>query len=203
MNVVKSCTYSFSSTNAQSFIWKDCGLKLHMPERNTSDGAPLQVHLQTCLAGQFSFPPESEPVSAVYHVAASSKLGKPITMEVQHCANIRNHKDLACLSIVTCVTVAQTLSLPYQFSYMKKASFSQHSSYGCVQLNHNQLGFVAVVKRKVKRITIFLSLEVPCRYRLQVIYTQAASENEWIVHLIITRDHEPWLQVGPHGKAGV
>lgn len=170
---------------------------LQVPESTVTEDSPVQIQVCVFLSGQLNVPSEFELISAVYHVAASGKLAKPVQLELQHCANIRSKKEIACLSFVGAHT---SCSPPYKFGVMEgKVSFSEMTSYGLISLTNAQLGLVAIARQKIKRSTLLpllrSSTEVACKYRLQVFYAML-EDLEWVAHLIVTRDHEPWPKVG-------
>ncbi len=207
MNVIGSRTFTVPDSKEYRFEWKGYGLILHIQDNTVTNDNPLQLKIYVCLSGHFDIPSEFELISAVYHVVCSGKPTK-LTVEIQHCANIRSKKERPCLDFVGADTSSSS-SLPYNFRSMKgNKSFCEGSSYGVINLTHAQLGLVAVARQKAKRGSswplLHSSIEVECKYRLQVFYT-IVGEQEWIAHLVIMRDHEPWLQVGGFstGRAAV
>ncbi len=197
MHIVGSCSFSVPDRKSYRFEWKDYGIILQVQEGTVTDGNPVQLHISVCLSGQLNIPSEFDLVSAVYHISSSGKPAKPVYLEIQHCANIRNKKDLTCL---TFVGAHSTGSLPYNFRSLKgiEECFSECSTYGLISLPSAQHGLVAIARQRVKRSSLIsllhLSTEVTCKYRLHVFYA-AGEESEWIAHLVITRDHKPLLKV--------
>ena len=168
----------FIITNeAMNFVWKDRGFKLHVPENALPEGtSKYLVNIRASLAGQFELPKGYELVSAVYWVAAPGKFIKPITIEIQHCANINKPNQLRFVH-----TSCSQKSLPYIFKLMEGGSFG-NSKYGALSTTHfSGIG-------TVKEVT---PGEHSCQYCAQVYFTVKSLQDHWYYcHFVVTKDLE-------------
>ena len=81
--------------------------------------------------GNFEFPENSTLISGVCYISisSSSQLNKPVTVQLEHCANITEEKQAQHLSFV----VAKC-GPPFKFKYLSGGSFCPGSQYGTIQL---------------------------------------------------------------------
>jgi len=170
-------------TNAAlSFSWKHRGFKLHVPETALPEGTSnYLVNIRVSLAGQFELPKGYELVSAVYWVAASGKFTKPVTIEVQHCANFSECNKL-CFVRTSC----SQKSLPYKFKVIDGGSFSLGSKYGVLSTTHfSGTGIAKEVNPS----------EHSCQYCAQVYFTAKHFPDYLYCHFVVTKDLEMCLTV--------
>ena len=122
------------TSEEQSFVWKDYGLRLYIPQGSLPAGhTHCCFKIRAAISGQFQFPEGSRPVSVVYWLSSDLKedFFKYLTLEIQHCAK---QSAVGELEVVTAATTSHTL--PYQFQRLKGGVFSAINSYGSIQLNH-------------------------------------------------------------------
>ena len=187
--VVVVCEQKFVITNeAMSLPWKDCGLVLHVPEKALpKDTSKCLVSIRVSLAGHFELPEGYELVSAVYWVAAPRKFTKPVTLEVQHCANFNKSNQLRFV----CTSCTQK-HLPYKFEFMDGGLFTSGSKYGTLSTTHFS-GIGAV-----KKVT---PGEPSCRYCAQVYFTVKSLQDYWYYcHFVVTKDLEICHTVSANSK---
>ena len=168
---------------ALSFKWKDHGFKLHVQDKSLPEGIPeYSVTIKASLAGQFELPEGYELVSAVYWVKTSGKFTKPITIEVQHCANVSKRNQLHFVS-----TSHAQKSLPYKFECIDGGSFALGNTYGALSTKH----FCGIgVAKKVE------PSEPSCKYCAQVYFTVKTLKEHWYYcHFVITKALEMCLAV--------
>ena len=170
------------TNDGMNFQWKDHGFKLHIPENALPEGVTeYSVSIKVSLAGQFELPEGYELVSAVYWVATSGKFIKPVTMEVQHCANFSDPCQL-CFVRVSC---AQK-SLPYKLKIIKGGSFVLGSTYGVFSTLHFSGNGIA------KKVT---PGEHSCQYCAQVYFTAKHLKDCWYCHFVVTKNLETCIKV--------
>ena len=120
-------------TNAkQSFSWKGYGLKLHIPEGCLPVGMErCVIIIKVSVAGQYEFPENTHPVSAVFWLRCKPKcvFRKQLNLEINHCAKKEN---VSKLSIVKALCTQD--ELPYTFRKVG-GKFSQNNSYGAIDLD--------------------------------------------------------------------
>ena len=171
------------TNEGMNFQWKDHGFKLHVPENALPEDIPeYSVNIKVSLAGQFELPEGYELVSAVYWVKTQGKFTKPITVEVQHCANFSNPNQLQ----IVCTSCAKK-SLPYKFKVIDGGTFTLCNKYGALSTTH----FCGIgVAKKVE------PKEHSCQYCAQVYFTvKDPKEYLYYCHFVITKDLEMCLAV--------
>ena len=90
------------------------GFKLYVPKSSLpAEVSETQLNVQVSLSGLFQMPSNCELVSAVYWVSSPHKFRKPVTVEIQHCAALSNHKQCSQLTFVH--TKCTQKELPYIF----------------------------------------------------------------------------------------
>ena len=159
------------------------GFKLHVPENALLEGIPkYSVNVKVSLTGQFEIPECYELVSAVYWVRTRGKFTKPVTIEVQHCANFSNPNQL-CFVRTSC---AQK-SLPYKFEIINGGSFSLGNRYGALSTtDFSGIGIAKEVKPD----------EHSCQYCAQVYFTVKNLRNYWYYcHFVVTKNLESCFTV--------
>ena len=120
------------SSHYQEIVWPGYGLKLHVYKGCLPTGMEqCTINIKASLAGQYEFPENSHPISAVFWLRCEDvhKFTRPITVEIQHCAQLLIQK----LSFVR--AVCSQKQLPYTFKQLPGGNFTSHSSYGVIELN--------------------------------------------------------------------
>ena len=164
-----------------NFQWIGHGFKLYIPKNALPEGISYSINIRVSLAGQFELPEGYELVSAVYWVATPGRFTKPVTIEVQHCANFSNPSQL-CFVRTSC---AQK-SLPYKFKVIDGGSFSLGSKYGA--LSTVRFSGIGVAKEVTPGAH-------SCQYCAQVDFTAKHLQDCWYCHFVITKDLETCLAV--------
>ena len=130
---------------------KGQGFVLHVPKEavSSNDGAvEMKSQVATQSKPEFVFPEGSKLVSSMYHVSASRKLSKPLSLEVQHCAIIRDDSQHTQVE----VSIADSATgPPYHFKPYTSGSVHVFESYVEVKLVHSSffgffLGAMAIKK---------------------------------------------------------
>ena len=73
-------------------------------------------------------------LSPVFWILAPCKFTKPVTLEIQHCAQREDKTVLSDLKFVS--ARCSQRDLPYRFEQMDGGLFTTCSSYGSIQLKH-------------------------------------------------------------------
>ena len=141
LDVIGETSFMVFSNRAQSFDWVEYGLKLHIPQ----DVLPPNMEecrllIKVGLSGKFALPSDLTLMSAIYWLDTEPrcKFSKPITLEVQHCAN---HTQGSQLSFVH--AKCSQKELPYSLKILEGGVFPPYTSYGSIQLNHFSFAAVA------------------------------------------------------------
>ena len=171
------------TNEATSFAWDGYGFKLNVPINALPEGiSEYPVNVKASLMGQFELPNGYELVSAVYWVYAPLKFSKPLTIEVQHCANFSNPNQL-CFIRTSCIQK----SLPYNFKIVDGGSFTLSSRYGILSTTHFSGNGIA------KEVT---PGEHSCQYCAQVYFTaKYLKDFLWYCHFVVTKDMEICIAV--------
>ena len=128
MDVVAETSFEVTS-QAHTYEWRDHGVKLHIQQDSLPADCPqCRVEMRSSLSGQYTLPADCELVSGVYWVYCPVKLSKRATLEVQHCSSERED-----LSFVRAECTQE--QLPYVFQSQEGGVFSEHSSYGSIELS--------------------------------------------------------------------
>ena len=122
---------------SHSFLWENYGFKLVCPEGAVSKDTKLDV--TALVRGNIKVPEGTVLVSAVYEISVSKPLLKPLTIELQHCVDLRNTGQTGCLKFVRAPQES-----PYQFSIIDGGLFSVNSRYGSIECA--QFCFFGIIK---------------------------------------------------------
>ena len=162
---------------AQTFHWKDYGLKLHIPPASLPVGVgQSSIEIKASLTGQFQFPDNTTLVSAVYWLRCPIKFAKPLTLEIQHCG-----KHFGDLSFVR--AKCSQKDLPYQFKPLQspRGVFSPHHCYGSVTLSSfSGLGVIQEGSEEQQ-------------YCARLYYF--GSRSNWKIHFVVIKDLEVFITV--------
>ena len=153
----------------KSFTWKGYGLKLrsfrpyplHVSDKCLPVDIPrCKITVMVSIAGQYDFPENYHPVSAIFWLRCESLCNfvKPVTIEIDHCAKRTNASKLYFVR-----AKCSQNELPYIFRKLREGVFNQHTSYGVVELHIVSLELVwfRKIQQKLKESTVqcFSTLE--------------------------------------------
>ena len=172
------------SSEVQTITWSKFGFKLHIPP-DAILGSHLNVSVGVSLSGNFKFPSNTTLVSAVYYIDASSKLLRPVTIEMEHCLLLRSGDDIHAVSFY----VAEIYpGLPhYTFQPLRGGIFSSTNSWGSIQVASFSLfsiSWITDLFRTAPNIT----------YSAQI-YHRKSSNIMFNVRLVVTRHLSPCKEV--------
>ena len=132
LDVIGSTSFIYRG-EAVSFIWKDHGFKLHLPENALPpDVTECSVRVRASLSGQFQFPDDAELVSGIYSIRSSHSFTQSVTVEIEHFSTTDTPEEAEELSFV----VSTGDQLPSQFRPLKNGIFPVHSRYGAIEVPH-------------------------------------------------------------------
>ena len=89
---------------------------------------PCDIAVKAIISGDFEFPEGCQLVSALYAISASSKLDKPVSIEIEHCVMLENEQDCKymCFGIAMCNQEV----LPYTFEILRGGIFIPRTKFG-------------------------------------------------------------------------
>ena len=122
------------TNSPQTFHWVGYGFKLTIPQGSLPAGVDqCRLDIKASVAGQYQFPDNLQLVSGVFWVRPhpSGQFQQQLTVEIQHCAKMTSSTKLSFVR----AHCSQEI-LPYTFKLEGRGSFTEHSSYGCLSVNH-------------------------------------------------------------------
>ena len=140
----KLCLYN--AHTKQELHLEECGLKLYIPEAViTPVESVYHVALQGLWGGEFVFPEGTKLISGICYISISSstELNKPVTVQLNHCADIVNETQTKYFSFV----VADSTKPPYKFELLPGGIFNVHSHFGTISLK--KLFLIAIVEGQI------------------------------------------------------
>ena len=118
--------FHLQGDRSHSLPWEKYGFRLQCPEGAVSKDT--EVAVTALVSGNFRLPKGTVLVSAVYAISVSKPLLKSLTIELQHCVDLRNTGQTGCLKFVRA-----PLKSPYQFSIIDGGVFRIGSRYGSIE----------------------------------------------------------------------
>ncbi len=123
------------TNSPQTFHWAGYGFKLTIPQGSLPAGVDqCQLDIKASVVGQYQFPDNLQLVSGVFwvHPLPFCRFQKQLRVEIQHCTKMTSSTKLSFVR-----AHCSQESLPYTFKQLEgRGSFSEHSSYGCLSVNH-------------------------------------------------------------------
>ena len=112
----------------KDWIWEEAGISLYFPESSCNKQIKISVAVvdieDVVLPRPFRLMPTA---SAIYQITSSDPLPEPVTVRIQHCADLKRKDSLMHI-------VAHDGS-PYKFSELSDGNFPLDLSYGEISLN--------------------------------------------------------------------
>ena len=172
------------SANQQSFVWKEYGIKLHVPDGCLPvDENQCKLTMMVSLAGQYNFPENCNLVSAIFWLRCEPRCTfvKPVTLEIDNCAKQENFSKLHFVR-----AVCSQKQLPYTSRKLKEGIFNQNTSYGVIELNSFS-GIGVVQEDSTER-----------EYSAMLFYLgKTVRSHEFQIHFVVTWDTKAHLSVCP------
>ena len=175
----------YNVTNSpRLFKWKGYGLRLIIPLGSLpSRIKSCTITINATLSGQYQFPPNTHLVSPVFWLRCEPycKFNKPLTLEIQHCAPLKNS---SALFIVKAKCTQK--DLPYSFKTLHGGTFTETSSYGSIALDSFS-GIEVIQERSDER-----------RYWSNVFYMGPPNNRD--IHFTITWHDDAHITVSMSGR---
>ena len=118
--------FHLQGDRSHSLPWEKYGFILHCPKGAVSKDT--EVAVTALVSGNFKVPKGTVLVSAVYAISVSKPLLKSLTIELQHCVDLRNTGQTGRLKFVR-----GPLKSPYQLSPVEGGVFSVGKRYGSIE----------------------------------------------------------------------
>ncbi|XP_064401971.1 uncharacterized protein LOC135347820 isoform X4 [Halichondria panicea] len=146
---VVASTCVIVTNSPQTFHWVGYGFKLTIPQGSLPAGVDqCRLDIKASVAGQYQFPDNLQLISGVFWMRPypSGQFQQQLTVEVQHCAKMTSSTKLSFVR-----AHCSQESLPYTFKQLEgRGSFTEHSSYGSLELSH--FSGLAVTGEDVERV---------------------------------------------------
>ena len=160
-----------------------------------------RVHVKASLSGQFDFPRDAEIVSGLYWLSSRHVFTRPVTVDIQHCAqeDLQQQSRLAYI-----VASCSQEELPYQFKILEGGVFSPSSRYGSISLTHFSGLAIASQPRQslVQKLTRKIRHTHVKRYCAQLYYS-SSGVHSWEVYFAVMWDLELHINVSSAWKIAV
>ncbi len=145
--VARTCVIVTNSP--QTFHWVGYGFKLTIPQGSLPAGVDqCRLDIKASVAGHYQFPDNLQLISGVFWIRPLPlcRFQQQLTVEIQHCAKMTSSTKLSFVR-----ARCSQESLPYTFKQLKgRGSFTEHSSYGLLELN--QFSGLAAAGEDVERV---------------------------------------------------
>ena len=166
------------------------GIKIVVPPSAVPKDARIDVYIHLLSSGTFILPTDCQPISCFYWIQCSHKFSRQVEAHLQHYAELSDDDSKDLDFIVSCSTES---SLPYQFEYANKdnnTTFPVGSKHGVIHTDKiNESTIFAVVWKKTKP-----KFSNDFRY-IWMVYHQQIKITIWELHVVVTKDLEPFKQV--------
>ena len=185
VEVIGETNFLVQGRAAQTFAWKDFGLRIHVPEGALPpDVNQCLVNIKVSLTGEFELPDNSELVSAVYWISVHLKSCQPITLEMQHCVSIETASQCSDLSFVVAKGTGE--GPPHQFRCLEGGVFLPSSCHGSISVQHFCV-IATIVKNQSLARRLFYS---------KLFYNNNEGLNDWKVDFVVTKNMSACITVG-------
>ena len=140
VGVIAEQVFKVVGEKAHSLQWAEQGFSMHIPEHGLLPNETCTVVVKAIVGGDFQFPADTEPVSAIYSIFISKPLQRPARIQLQHCAILT---DPECL---TFAVASHGSSTPYIFYEVPQGNFDHFLGW----IDRQQFSFVTTLRRKLR-----------------------------------------------------
>lgn len=140
MHILEEKLFLIKGDSHQYFNWENYGVRIDVPKDTLSSEETCEISVGALVGGNFNLPENTELISAIYILASSKSLSRPVYVEIEHCAylSIPQHSDL-----LRFVKVLDLDKVPYQLQKTEGGEFHFNSRYGrLVFLDSTMIGIV-------------------------------------------------------------
>lgn len=193
MSLVISCLKFVESILCQLFEWKEFGFRMEVPDGSSK---LCDIYVNTIIAGEFTFPENTELVSALYAISSSKTLENPVTIEMEHCVMLEKEEECKylCFGIAKC----DRTSAPYTFEILEGGIFTPQSKFG--KICRKFFSIIGIFKRAIDFIWRCVSFFLPrtSSSQQESDSTQRSSQSDQHSSLNGTSQQEPHpVQLSP------
>jgi hypothetical protein len=199
MLTITKCVNLYSAVSEHELSLVYCGLKLSIPKAViTPEESIYEVAVEGLWGKGFKFPEGTSLISSVCCITFPTQTNCPVTVQLDHCAEITGIHQTKCLSFAT--TEPDMFESPYQFKLVTGGIFNKNSCYGTLELNIKKICILAIVlidkdlpsSRSVKESSPSL------RYRCYQFHKKFHSKCMSEMSIAVSQDLEYFSQVAKH-----
>ena len=129
--------FEVKGEKAHLLQWEKHGFSMHIPEDSLLPNETCAVVVKAIAGGNFRYPADTEPVSAIYSISLSKPLRYPARIQLQHCVVLN---DPECLTFA----VASHDS-PYIFNEVPQGNFEKNIFWGWI--DRQEFSLVTALRR--------------------------------------------------------
>ena len=181
---------------AQSFECCEYGYKLHFPKGSLPEHLlECKIHVRVFLSGQYEFPENAVPISAMYQITCPVELKEPVLLEIQHCAIIETPEQASFLSFVRAED--SNGQLPYQFNPISGGVFPVNGDYAAISVE--KFSLYSIIKSLVSFLSPWQSEEdgprLDYHFILYVTPISSKPRKSWEVICVLIKHNTTTLTV--------
>ena len=168
------------------------GIKLVIPQSSVEKGKQVKVEVKVFAPtkADIELPPDVEPVSCFYEIKTIGEFRQPIKLCFQHNVELTSQDDCKQLAFIRAKGPPPHKFEVVSFDKMYQ-EFKVNDNYGII--NISDFSILAIVWR------IIVKAVKQCSYIYAItVFVNQKEESCWEIHAVVTRDLQPFLEVGSH-----
>ena len=174
--------------------WEEYGFRINVPHGSLKASETCDVAVKAIASGCFKFPENTDIVSAVYAISLSTPLSQPITIEMEHCVDIRSNRQCQHLSFVIAHTKHR--ELPYEFQFVEGGEFTPGDRYGRISNKKFCLLGITCAKKPSPNEATQEDPGSSYKYLAQVFYAQVSLQPPaWKLLFLVTKSFKSIVKV--------
>lgn len=167
---------------AQKLEWSGYGLYIIVPEGALPSGVTASVTVKVIAGDRFDFPENRQLISAIYLISSSEKFLKEVSVNIEHCAVIKNEEQCSKLKFVI---GKRSQEIPSYKFRERDGMFNPRNQYGTFKLKQ----FLMI------GVTAPDDIETHCT---ALMYYKKQQVPRCLIadfHFVVVKNLEPFLQV--------
>ena len=191
VTVVAEDLFTIAGDRPQVFHWEKYGFKMNVPQGSLEADETCDVAFKAIAHGQLEFPEKAQLVSGVYAICMPRKLLQPVTVELEHCVDLKSTEQCNRLTFAR----AQR-GLPYTFKSISGGRFSPKSRVGKISLSRFSLVAIIQDLSVPASINEEVSPDANHMYLAHLLqYHISQQPHEWFMAFIATKSLKLLVQV--------
>lgn len=135
--------FAIKGDAGQFLDWNKMGLKISIKAESLPPDETCEIAVAVFIAGKYKFPETSNIVSAIYAIATSKPLLKPMELYMQHCVALKPHHDKRTMTFIVS-NVGQHEEPPYNFSMAPGGQFFAENEDGTFPYQHSDVHLICI-----------------------------------------------------------